>query len=507
MTEDSSPKGALQEAANLTESYTRYLETHLVEPSETVLHHAYELGRQAVSAGISVLDMAVVHHNSLRKILERQPTAAHPALIDKAGLFFTESLSPFEMLLRRYRDSNASLLAERKIIEQQLRQIQKMEAIGQLTGGIAHDFNNLLGVVVGNVELLLEATQGNPAQTDLVNTVLRASMRGAELTRRLLAFARQQPLNPRVFNLNERIPDIVRMLHRTLGENINIKTVFAESLWLTVADPSQVEDALVNLAINGRDAMPTGGDLIIETANAPLDERYAARHLDVTPGDYVMLAVTDTGTGMPPEVVERATEPFFTTKKPGQGTGLGLSMIYGFARQTGGHLKIDSKVGIGTTMRLYLPRSHSAGPDIDVDTNAGRVAPQGGELILVVDDNAELRNLVTRQLTGLGYQVRTAESGPQALAIINAGEKVDLLFTDIGLPEGMTGYELAEKVRRLQPKLKVLFTTGYAKPQKQDGNEPPESAPILAKPYRQRELAEKVRAVLDAESPRSDADD
>jgi len=505
MIESSSPKGTLQETANLTENYARYLETHLAEPSETVLHHAYELGRQAVSAGISVLDMAVVHHNSLRKILERQPEVAHPLLIDKAALFFTESLSPFEMLLRRYRDSNASLLAERKVIEQQLRQIQKMEAIGQLTGGIAHDFNNLLGVVVGNVELLLEGPQSDPAQTELVKTILKASLRGAELTRRLLAFARQQPLNPRIFNLNERIPDIVRMLHRTLGESINIKTVFAENLWLTVADPSQVEDALVNLAINARDAMPTGGDLTIETTNATLDDRYAARHLDVTSGDYVVLAVTDTGIGMPPEVIERATEPFFTTKKLGQGTGLGLSMIYGFARQTGGHLKIDSKVGVGTTMRLYLPRSRSAGPDIETDANAGRIAPKGGELILVVDDNAELRNLVTRQLTGLGYQVRVAESGPQALSLISAGETIDLLFTDIGLPEGMTGYELAEKARRLQPKLKVLFTTGYAKPQKQDGNEPAETAPVLAKPYRQRELAEKVRAVLDAGSPPTNA--
>lgn len=492
-----SQKNALQETASLTEKYARYLEIHLAEPSETVLHHAYELGRQAVSGGISVLDMAIMHHNSLRKILDRQSPEAHPAAIDKAAVFFSESLSPFEMLLRRYRDSNASLLAERKVIEQQLRQIQKMEAVGQLTGGIAHDFNNLLGVIIGNVELLLDAARADVTQTELVNAVLKASMRGAELTRRLLAFSRQQSLNPRVFDLNERIPDVVKMLHRTLGERIRIKTIFAEKLWLTLADPSQVEDALVNLAINARDAMQNGGDLAIETANVTLDDRYVARNLEVMPGDYVMLAVTDTGCGMSPEVIERATEPFFTTKKAGQGTGLGLSMIYGFARQTGGHLKIESKVGVGTTMRLYLPRSRSESLDVDADANANRIAPQGGELILVVDDNAELLSLVTRQLTGLGYKVQTAESGPKALAVLAAGGKLDLLFSDIGLPDGMTGYELAERARQIQPGLKVLLTTGYAKMQKQDGNEPVNSPPILAKPYRKRELAEKIRAVLD----------
>ena len=498
MIDDSSGKNIPKETVNLAEDYVRLLDAHLTTPSETVLHHAYELGRQAVSAGVSVLDMTVVHHNSLRKVLERQPAQTHSALIDKAAVFFTESLSPFEMLLRRYRDSNASLLAERRVIEQQLRQIQKLEAIGQLTGGIAHDFNNLLGVVVGNMELLQDALRDHPEQTELVKAVLKASMRGGELTRRLLAFARQQPLNPRVIDLNERVPDVVKMLHRTLGERIKIATTFAENLWLTLADPSQVDDALVNLAINARDAMPEGGDLMIETANVTLDQRYAAQHLEVTPGDYVMLAVTDTGVGMSPEVIERATEPFFTTKKAGQGTGLGLSMIYGYARQTGGHLKIESKLGVGTTMRLYLPRSRSAVAEAEADASSNQAVPKGGELILVVDDNAELRGLVIRQLSGLGYKVLAAENGPKALAILESGEPVDLLFSDIGLPDGMTGYVLAEKARQLRPKLKVLLTTGYAKAQQQDDAESSGQAPILSKPYRKRELAEKIRAVLDA---------
>ncbi len=488
---DFSKKGAPQDKSNRAEDYVRQLEAYVAAPDESALHHAYELGRQAVGDGISVLDMAILHHNALQRILANRPSATQLNDLDRAALFFTESLSPFEMLLRRYRESNVSLLAERKVIEQQLRQIQKMEAIGQLTGGIAHDFNNLLGIILGNIELLLETAHGD--QAELINDVMNASMRGAELTRRLLAFARQQPLSPCLINLNERLPDTVKMLKRTLSENIQVKLALAEILWPTNVDPSQVEDAIVNLAINARDAMPNGGDLTLETANVRLDKHYAAQNLEVTAGDYVMLAVSDTGAGMPPEVIERATEPFFTTKKPGQGTGLGLSMIYGFVRQSGGHLKIESQVGVGTTMRLYLPKAQDENFDSDTESSARKAAPRGGESILLVDDNPGLRQLAERLLNNLGYKVHAAENSARALQLLETEGPFDLLFTDIGLPDGMNGHELAAAAQKKQPRLKVLFTTGYAKAQE---NEQPR---MIRKPYRKQELAEKIRAALDSQ--------
>jgi signal transduction histidine kinase len=482
---------AVRQESNRVEDYARHLAAYVSTPDESILHHAYELGRQAVSDGVSVLDMAILHHNALQQISASRSSATQLNYIEKAALFFTESLSPFEMLLRRYRESNVSLLAERKMIEQQLRQIQKMEAIGQLTGGIAHDFNNLLGIIIGNIELLLESAQGD--QAEFIHEVMNASLRGAELTRRLLAFARQQPLNPRVVNLNERLPDAARMLKRTLGENIRITLTLADNLWPANVDPSQVEDAIINLAINSRDAMPNGGDLTIETANTTLDKQYAARNLEVAAGDYVMLSVSDTGMGMPPDVIERATEPFFTTKKPGQGTGLGLSMIYGFVRQSGGHFKIESTVGAGTTMRLYLPKAQDESCD-GKDEAPQKTAPIGGESILVVDDNAGLRQLAARLLSKLGYKVHAAENGIQALEVLETEGPFDLLFSDIGLPDGMDGYELAAAARKRQPRLKVLFTTGYTKVQE---NEQPH---MIRKPYRKQELAEKIRTALDSKS-------
>ena len=269
--------------------------------------------------------------------------------------------------------------AERKAIENQLRHAQRMESIGHLTGGIAHDFNNLLGVIIGNIDMLLESMKGDADQTELANAALSSALRGGELTRRLLAYARQQPLSARVVDLTERLPDILVMLRRTLGESIQIRTTLADGLWLTRVDPSQIEDALLNLAINARDAMPGGGDLTIETANAQLDEHYALLPADIAPGDYVVLSVTDTGSGMPAEVIERAIDPFFTTKERGKGTGLGLSMVYGFSKQSGGHLNIYSEVGVGTTVRLYLPRVQGAAPDLEDKPAPSRELPQGGD--------------------------------------------------------------------------------------------------------------------------------
>jgi signal transduction histidine kinase len=387
--------------------------------------------------------------------------------------------------------------AERRIIQQQLRQAQRMEAMGQLTGGIAHDFNNLLGVIVGNADLLLAMVKDNEEQTEIANEILTSALHGAELTHRLLAFARQQPLSSQVIDLNAHLPRVIAILQRTIGERIRIHTSLAEGLWLTRVDPSQIEDVLLNLAINARDAMPNGGSVAIETANVELDEDYAGQHAEVRAGEYVTLSMTDTGTGMPPEIIERAMEPFFTTKEQGKGTGLGLSMVYGFAKQSGGHFSIYSSVGIGTTMRLYLPRdlAEQAAP---AEAKNDAELPTGGETILLVDDNTSLRAVTMRRLTGLGYVVRDADNGAEALAIIDEGEVFDLLFTDIGLPGGMDGFALAEQARQRQPNLKVLFTTGYGNISGQEAADPVEAEHLLRKPYRGEDLAASIRRVLAA---------
>jgi signal transduction histidine kinase len=389
----------------------------------------------------------------------------------------------------------ATIRAERRGIEQQLRQAQKIEAMGQLTGGIAHDFNNLLGVIVANTDLLLDMVNGNAQQTELANEILASALHGADLTHRLLAFARQQPLSPEIVALNAHLPRITTILGRTLGEAIAITTRPGDTLWETRVDPSQIEDALLNLAINARDAMPGGGNLTIETANAVLDEDYAALHSEVVAGDYVMLSMTDTGTGIPSEIVERVFEPFFTTKETGKGTGLGLSMVYGFAKQSGGHLSIYSEVEVGTTVRLYLPRAYGAAPAEAAAPEPERASPSCSELILLVDDNAALRRATLRRLTGFGYRVEEAEHGPAALALLDAGKRFNLLFTDIGLPGGINGFELAERARQRQPDLKVLFTTGYG--DNGNGSQPHH---LIRKPYRSDELARRLRVVLTEEA-------
>jgi len=388
-------------------------------------------------------------------------------------------------------------LTERRATEERLRRSQRMEAIGQLTGGIAHDFNNLLAISVGNLELLLEDPAISESTRELAREAMDASERGAELVRRLLAFARKQQLEPRTFNLGERLPDIVQLLGRTLGEAVQIHTRPAADLWDAMADPSQVDDAIVNLAINARDAMPEGGMLIIETANVFLDEEYAAQHLDVTTGDYVMLAVTDTGVGMSPEVASRALEPFFTTKPAGRGTGLGLSQVYGFVKQSGGHVSIYSESGHGTIVKLYLPRSAPVeGAPAPLRPRTG-AAPVGSESILVVEDNPDVRKIVRRQLSELGYQVNEAGNGPEALTLLRTTLPVDLMFTDIVMPEGMTGYELAAQARECRPGLRILFTSGYTAIGAAQGYERGD-VPLLSKPYRKSELAHFIRAALDA---------
>jgi two-component system CheB/CheR fusion protein len=391
----------------------------------------------------------------------------------------------------------AQQIEERRRAEEMLRQSQKMEAVGKLTGGIAHDFNNLLGVIIGNVEFLLDGVQDKPDLAELGQDILDSALSGAELTHRLLAFARKQPLQPQVIDLNALLPGHAAMLRRTLGDQIQIGTTLAPDLWPTLADPTQVGEALLNLALNARDAMPHGGRMSIQTANVHLDRRDVAANAELAEGDYVVLSVADTGTGMSPEVVERAMEPFYTTKPAGAGSGLGLSMAYGFAKQSEGDLRIESGPGVGTTIRLFLPRAPEEAAPGAAAPVAALPDPGGSETILLVDDNPTLRAVTQRHLAALGYRVRTATSGVVALAMLQAGERFDLVLTDLVMPDGMSGYGLAEAARALLPGLKLLFTTGYAGDLPIEGDAAHDRPPVLRKPYRRQELARAVRAMLD----------
>ncbi len=377
--------------------------------------------------------------------------------------------------------------------ESRLHQAQKMDAVGQLTGGVAHDFNNLLTVIIGALDL--DPHRIPPEMRPAIEQALRAAERGAALTHRLLAFSRQQMLVTRSVDFNRLIGDMDELLRRTLGEHVEIELRLAKDLWPALADSGQVENSLLNLAINARDAMPDGGKLTIETSNVHLDEDYASHNAEVAPGDYVQMAVTDTGSGMPEDVLAHVFEPFFTTKEVGKGTGLGLSMIYGFAKQSGGHAKIYSEVGHGTTVRLYLPRLAN-----EAKSEAVAVVPShkgGGETILVVEDNPDVRRLVLRQLRDLGYEVIEAANGPEALRILDGGASIDLLFTDVVMPGGMTGRQLAEAAKTRRPGMKTLFTSGYTEDSiLRLGNLDP-GVRLLSKPYRKHELATRIRETLD----------
>jgi PAS domain S-box-containing protein len=387
-------------------------------------------------------------------------------------------------------------ITARKAAERQLAHSQRLEAVGQLTGGMAHDFNNLLTVVIGNLDLLQDAVRDQPVARELAELALSASLRGAELTRALLAFARQQTLAPRTVELNGLVVGTTALLKRTLGERIEIRSRLAPDLWPAVADAAQLESALANLAINARDAMPEGGVLRIETANARLDQHYAEQNPEVVPGDYVALAVSDTGGGIPPELLDRVIEPFFTTKQPGKGSGLGLSMVYGFAKQSRGHLKIYSEPGQGTTVRLYLPRAVAAGDAAATAEEPEARAPDDGGAVLVVEDRADVRRMVARHLGALGYHVLEAENGAAAMAILRSEARIDVLFTDVVMP-GTTGVDLAHEARTLRPGLKVLLTSGFADFLQEDGNPAPLPGPLLSKPYRRQDLARALRALIE----------
>jgi PAS domain S-box-containing protein len=386
-------------------------------------------------------------------------------------------------------------------MEAQLREAQKLEAIGRLTGGIAHDFNNLLTVIIGSAESLQERLAGDAESQALAELTGNAAQRGAELTSRLLAFARQQPLEPKTTDVARLVSDFAPILRRSLSENIDLEIVPEDGLWTATVDPGQLETALLNLVINARDSMGGGGRLTITARNVRLDEEFVRTNEGVTAGPYVMVSISDTGSGMPPDVSARAFEPFFTTKEVGKGNGLGLSMVYGFAKQSGGHVKIDSACGEGTTVRLYLPRSQA---DQERERPAAPLAsglPSGSERILVVEDDPMVREHVARLLRGLGYQVSEALDGPGAIERLERGETFDLLFTDVVMPGGMNGHDLAIAARRISPALKVLFTSGYTDDAMVHDSRLDPGVQLLSKPYRKRDLAMKVRGMFDQPVP------
>ena len=383
--------------------------------------------------------------------------------------------------------------------EEKLRQAQKMEAIGQLTGGVAHDFNNLLTAVIGNLDLIQERLDGDPVTRRHLETAIRAAMRGSDLTHRLLAFARRQPMAPVNTDVNRLITECKVLLQRTLGAEIDIEIFPSEDAWPVLVDGNQLENVLLNLAINARDAMPGGGKLTIETANVNLDDDYAARNPDVAPGPHAMISLSDSGTGIAPEVLERVFEPFFTTKPQGQGTGLGLSMAYGFAKQSGGHIRIYSEVGQGTTVKLYLPRTMAAGLGSPEPQLAPTGAPpRGSETILVVEDDPDVAEFTTAALESLGYRVLQVSDGPSALRSLQKISHLDLLLTDVVLPSGMNGREVAGKVREVFPHTKVLFISGYAESIVVHQGRLETGVNFLPKPFAKDALARKVRASLDA---------
>ncbi|WP_337270013.1 response regulator [Oryzifoliimicrobium ureilyticus] len=401
---------------------------------------------------------------------------------------------------QRTQELRAALLElEKETIEREnaqiaLRQAQKMEALGNLTGGVAHDFNNLLQVVSGNLQLLSRDIDGNSRAEQRLNNALAGVARGAKLASQLLAFGRRQPLEPKVVNVRRLTQSMDDMLRRALGEEIELETVVSGGLWNTLIDPSQLENAILNLAINARDAMEGRGRLTIETANAVLDDDYARSHEDVRPGQYVLVAVTDTGSGIPPEILEHVLEPFFSTKTDGKGSGLGLSMVYGFLKQSGGHLKIYSEVGHGTTIKLYMPRTMQTE---DTLTDVSAILVKGGtETVLVVEDDDGVRETSVALLTDLGYRVLKANDAQSAFAIVNSGVHIDLLFTDVVMPGPMRSTELARKAKAVLPDIGILFTSGYTENSIVHGGRLDAGVELLSKPYTREALARKVRHVL-----------
>ena len=396
-----------------------------------------------------------------------------------------------EAMVQRFREIEAT--------ESQVRQAQKMEAIGQLTGGVAHDFNNLLTVITGTIEILAEAVSDRPHLAQIANMIGAAAARGADLTRHLLAFARRQPLQPRNVDVNAMVVDAARLLRPTLGEQIEIESMLAHDSHPALIDPSQLSTAILNLALNARDAMPDGGKLTLETRNVVLDENYCGMNREVSPGDYVMIAVSDTGEGIPGSLLDKVIEPFFTTKDVGKGSGLGLSMVYGFVKQSNGHIKIYSEEGHGTTVKLYLPQAKglTEGMADRPPAKAGiPVLERGDESILIVEDDALVREYVVTQISRLGYGTLAASNAAEALAIIDGPDRIDVLFTDVIMPGGMNGRQLASEALKRRPQLKVLYTSGYTENAIVHHGRLDTGVLLLPKPYIGSDLARMLKTAL-----------
>jgi len=387
-------------------------------------------------------------------------------------------------------------VTERHKTEEMLGQAQKLEALGRMTGGVAHDFNNLLTVIIGGLGLLRHRIGGDSDTRQRIDMMNNAAERATRLIRQLLAFARRQPLQPEIVNLGPVIQEALPLVRRAVGESVTVECVTGAGLWNATIDSSEFQAAVLNLAINGRDAMPNGGKLTIELGNAALDDVYAAQHAEVAPGQYVMFAITDTGTGMDAETLAHALDPFFTTKPPGEGTGLGLPQVYGFVKQSGGHLKIYSERGEGTTVKLYLPRSLAQ--ETVRAPSVAMAAATGSETVLLVDDDEIVRATVGMMLEDLGYRFIEAEGGAEALAVLQGGAKVDLLFTDVVMPGPVSGRQLAEEARKIDPALRILFTSGYTENAIVHNGRLDPGLELLSKPYSREQLAAKLRRVLDS---------
>jgi signal transduction histidine kinase len=399
---------------------------------------------------------------------------------------------------RRSAEAMVKRFQEIEATESQVRQAQKMEAVGQLTGGVAHDFNNILTVITGTIEILADAVKDRPHLAQITNLISAAAARGADLTQHLLAFARRQPLQPRSTDINALVIDAAGLLRPTLGEQIEIESMLSANSAPALIDPSQLSTAILNLALNARDAMPHGGKLTLETRNVVLDDDYAAMNNDVKPGNYVMIAVSDTGTGIPANLLDKVFEPFFTTKDVGKGSGLGLSMVYGFVKQSNGHIKIYSEEGHGTTVKLYLPQATGIASTADVLVAEPGISgfERGDKSILVVEDDALVREYVVTQINSLGYNTLAASNAAGALAIINGPDRIDLLFTDVIIPGGLNGRQLATEALTRRPGLKVLYTSGYTENAIVHHGRLDAGVLLLPKPYLSSDLARMIQTAL-----------
>ncbi|WP_424627479.1 PAS domain S-box protein [Bradyrhizobium sp. SYSU BS000235] len=452
----------------------------LIVPEAHRAHH-----RQALSR---LLHDARAIHGSRFEIEAQRRDGAEVRVEFSVTVFQRRGGHVFNAFIRDLTDKIAA--------ENQIRQAQKMDAVGQLTGGVAHDFNNILTVITGTIEILAEGVADRPELASIAHMIDEAAARGADLTGHLLAFARRQPLQPREIDVNTLILTTSKLLRPTLGEQIEIETLLADDPWLAYVDPNQLTTAVLNLALNARDAMPQGGRLIIETINSYLDEIYAGQHSEVKPGEYVLIAISDTGSGIPAHLIDKVFEPFFTTKDIGKGTGLGLSMVYGFVKQSEGHIKVYSEEGHGTTIKLYLPKSKElSAAAIEVDPVEKAIG--GNELILVVEDDLLVRNYVVTQVRSLGYRTLSAANAEEALDAIRSDPTIDLLFTDVIMPGSMNGRQLVEEVRKLRGEFKVLYTSGYTENAIVHHGRLDPGILLLAKPYRKADLARMIRLALD----------